>query len=143
MNPGIQSLTSVRICSFSCQKHSSGFRTQKNGAGPMYRDGQPNVQLGHRGRDPWVGPCSDWRAENAAREILCCCSTEPAGPKATHLMGGWGCMQRLGQKSGQHLEAKLLITSLPLPQGLPLLPLLLKSSRTIGGRYKALELDSI
>lgn len=53
----------------------------------MYRDGQPNVQLGHRGRDPWVGPCSDWRAENAAREILCCCSTEPAGPKATHLMG--------------------------------------------------------
>lgn len=27
-----------------------------------------------------------WRAENTAREKLCCCSTEPAGPGAAHLV---------------------------------------------------------
>lgn len=102
----------------------------------MYRDGLPKVLLGHMRRDPWAGHCSDWRAENAARAILCCCSTEPAGHKATHLTESWGSMQRLGQdKSGQHLAAKLLITSLPLPQGLPLLTLLLRSSRA-GGATK-------
>lgn len=46
----------------------------------------PKVLLGHVGRDPWAGHCSVWRAGNAAREILCCSSTEHAGPKATHLM---------------------------------------------------------
>lgn len=133
--PRNQSLTNVRTCSFSCQeKHSSGYRTQKNGAGATYRNGLPKVLLGHMGRDPWTGHYSDWRAENPAREILCCCSTEPAGPKATHFMESWGSMQRLGQdKSSQHQAAKLLITSLPLPQGLPLLTLLLRSSRTGGG----------
>lgn len=68
------------------EKHSSRYRRHKNGAGPMHMDRLPKVLLGHTGRGPWAGHCSDWRAENAAREELCCCSTEPAGPKATHLV---------------------------------------------------------
>lgn len=64
----------------------------------MHRDGLPKVLLGQMGRDPWAGHCSDWRAENAAREILCCCWTEAAGPQATHLMESWGSIQKLGQE---------------------------------------------
>lgn len=110
----------------------------------MHMDGLPKVLLGHTGRGPWAGHCSDWRAENAAREELCCCSTEPAGPKATHLVetSRAGAPCRLGQEnSGQHLAGKLLIVSLPLPQGLPLLTVfeVFKDRR----RHKALELDAI
>jgi len=57
------------------------------------------------------------------REKTYCCSTEPAGPKATHSVetsgaadGLWGSLHGLGKENGsQHLAGILLITSGPSP----------------------------
>lgn len=62
----------------------------------MHKDGQPKLLLGHVGRDTWAGYRSHWRAESAAKEISCCCSTEPAGPEPIHLVGTSGVAKGLG-----------------------------------------------
>lgn len=89
----------------------------------MHKDGQPKLLFGCAGRDTWAGYCSHWRGKTAAREKLCCCSTEPAGPDATHLVETRGAAKGLGlhARTGEgeqwstHLAGNPLITSAPSP----------------------------